>query len=251
MWALGARLLDADGEDVPPVPHAVQRVAEIDTGALDPRLAGTLIEVALDVDAPLLGARGAAAVFGPQKGATAAIVPRLAHAMKHWAGLLSALDSHPDPMSPGAGAAGGTAFAALALGAELLDGADAVLDLVDFDTAAADATLIITGEGRLDQQTLMGKAPVVVARRAQRLGRPVIAVVGSRDQSLGDDALSACGFDAVYQLLDVDQQVASDVSRSHDALVTVGAQIARSHLPDSRSGPTSPLPVSAGSTTTR
>jgi glycerate kinase len=251
LCGLGARLLDVHGDAVPPVPADLPRVTSVDTSGLDPRLTDTDIDVAIDVDAPLLGPGGAAAVFGPQKGATAATVTRLEHAMQHWTRLLSSFDSRPDPMHPGAGAAGGTAFAALALGARLVDGADVVLDLVGFDAAAADAKLVVTGEGRLDQQTLMGKAPSVVARRAQRLGLPVVAVVGSRDPRLGDHELLECGFGEVYQLIDLEAGAASDADLSRSALTTVGARIAQAHLSGPQIEPAPSLSLSTGSTSTR
>lgn len=240
---LGARLVDAAGNDVPPVPHALPRVATVDLSGLDPRLADVRLEVAVDVDAPLLGPGGAAAVFAPQKGACETTVQRLEEAMTHWAAVLSDVGTRPDPTCPGSGAAGGTAFGAQAIGARVVDGAEAMLDLVGFENAAAGAALVITGEGRLDRQTLMGKAPAVVARRARGLGIPVVAVVGSRDADLGADELAEHGIDEVYQLVDEAPGAAHDADLSRFALTNVGTRIARTRLTDPRRDPTSVRPV--------
>jgi glycerate kinase len=230
LCGLGVRLVDAAGNDVPPVPRALLDVATVDLSGLDPRLADVRLEVAVDVDAPLLGPGGAAAVFGPQKGASETTVQRLEQAMTHWATVLSTVGARPDPTHPGSGAAGGTAFGAVAIGARIVDGAEAMLDLIGFDDAAAGAALVITGEGRLDRQTLMGKAPAVVARRARGLGIPVVAVVGSRDADLDADELAEHGIGEVYQLVDEAPTAASDAGLSRTALTALGARIARTHL---------------------
>jgi glycerate kinase len=232
LCGLGARLIDAAGNDVPPTPHDLPRVTAVDLAGLDPRLVDVELEVAVDVDAALLGPGGAATVFGPQKGASAAIVHRLEQAMTHWAAVLSDVGARPDPTSPGSGAAGGTAFGALAIGARVVDGAGAVLDLIGFDEVAAGAALVITGEGRLDRQTLMGKAPAVVARRARALGIPVIAVVGSRAADVGAGELSEHGIDEVHQLVDEAPTAASDADLSRSVLATLGGRIARDRLTD-------------------
>jgi glycerate kinase len=242
LCGLGARLLDASGQTVAPVPAELPRVTTVDLSDLDLRLPGAEIEVAVDVDAPLLGLRGAATVFGPQKGATATIVHRLEQAMRHWADLLGRVGAHPDPGQPGSGAAGGAAFAAVALGARLVDGAETLLDLVGFDDTTAGAALVITGEGRLDRQTLMGKAPAVVARRAAHLGVPVVAVVGSRASDLTDHELAEHGFSEVHQLVDVAPAADGDADLSRSALTTLGARIAHRHLSAPEPDPTHAVP---------
>jgi glycerate 2-kinase len=228
---LGARLLDGDGRAVAPIPAELGRVTTVDLSGLDPRLPGTEIDVAVDVDAPLLGHRGAAAVFGPQKGASQDTVQRLEQTMRHWAELLNRARPRADPAHPGSGAPGGAAFAALAIGARLVDGAETFLDLAGFDETTAGASLVITGEGRLDRQTLMGKAPAVVARRATRLGVPCVAVVGSRSPGLTDAQLHQHGFSDAHQLIDVAPAAARDADLSRSALTALGAHIARRHLP--------------------
>ncbi|MDY3901275.1 MAG: glycerate kinase [Atopobiaceae bacterium] len=185
--ALGARLLDDAGAQVAPGAAGLERLARVDLSGLDARLAGAEVVGLTDVTNPLAGPAGAAATFGPQKGLTAADLP----AVDAWLGRLGRLLGGAvgaDVASlPGAGAAGGLGCALAALcGARLTSGIDFVLDGSRLDEALADADLAITGEGRMDAQSARGKAPVGIARRCARAGVPVIAVVGSRAEDLGD-----------------------------------------------------------------
>jgi glycerate 2-kinase len=238
LCGLGARLLDAERRELRPTAAELPRVATVDLSGLDRRLPQTRIEVAVDVDAPLLGPRGAATVFGPQKGADSDTVQRLEAAMRHWAPLLRQVRPQADPERQGSGAAGGTAFGALAIGARLVDGAETLLDLAGFDDTLADASLVITGEGRLDHQTLMGKAPAVVARRAAAAAIPCVAVVGRRTAGLSDEVLREHGFTAVHELVAVDPAVATDPDLARTTLTTIGARIGRQHLLAPRPLPT-------------
>ena len=176
--ALGARLFDASGAELPAGGGALASLARVDLGGLDPRLASCRIEVAVDVRSPLLGPRGAAAVFGPQKGATPEQVALLERGLERWVALMAG-----DPLiaeRPGMGAAGGTAFGLAAVcGARLVPGAALVCDLVGLTAALAGADLCLTGEGRLDASTAEGKAPAEVARRAAAAGVPCVALAGS------------------------------------------------------------------------
>ena len=194
LQALGARLLDAAGVPIPPGLDGVAQLDFIDLGPAAHLLDGVELIGLTDVRAPLLGARGTLAVFGPQKG----LADPAAHhgTMVAYAQLLSrafersrrAGDASRRFRSlagvPGAGAAGGLGAALLALGGALVSGADTVLDLVGFDDAVVQADLVITGEGHIDAQTAEGKAPVVVAARAKRSQKPVIALVGGRAEDL-------------------------------------------------------------------
>lgn len=174
--ALGARFLSG-GEPItqPMTGGLLARVDAVDLGKLDPRLADVRIEVACDVTNPLCGPAGAARVYGPQKGATPEQVEQLDAALAHLAERLGA-----DPNLPGAGAAGGMGFGAVAmLGATLRRGIDLVLDALRFDERVRGCDLCLTGEGRLDGQTLHGKAVAGVAQAAARHGVPVVALVGS------------------------------------------------------------------------
>ncbi|MGW6457950.1 glycerate kinase family protein [Streptomyces sp. NPDC055078] len=199
LQALGARLLDADGRELPHGGRELPRLHRIDTSGLDPRLARTEIRVACNPFNVLCGERGVARVFGPQKGATPAQVEQLAGALEHWARLLTRdLRVSADLRSgPGTGASGGLGAGLAALGARLLPRFDVLLDQLDLDARLARADLVLTAEGALDHQTPRGKVPAEVARRAKLAGRPVLALAGTigegahRVRSIGVDAYSA------------------------------------------------------------
>lgn len=223
--ALGVRLADSRGRDLARGGAALAGLAEVDLAGLDPRLAAVVLLVASDVDSPLLGAAGAAEVFGPQKGATPAEVAQLDRALARWAALTTQVTGRDLAGTPGAGAAGGTGFAAMAyLGARLLPGAGLMLDLIGFDAVLVGAALVITGEGSLDRQSLGGKAPVGVARAAARHGVPVIAVAGRVRLTAAE--LAEAGFAAAYSLADLEPDPASSIARAAELLEQAGAQIA-------------------------
>lgn len=170
--ALGARFLDSDGSDIAPGLRGLADLASVDLAGLVPLPDGG-VRVLSDVTNPLLGPTGAAAVFGPQKGLQAYDVASADRALGHLAGFLAA-----DPWQPGAGAAGGTGFALLAWGGELVPGANEVAELVDLSGALTGADLAITGEGFFDDQSLHGKAPGFVADAAGTAGAPVALIAG-------------------------------------------------------------------------
>ena len=177
--ALGARVRDASGAEVGPGGAGAATAATLDLTGLHPGLAAARIEVACDVDNPLTGPEGAAAVYGPQKGADPDQVRQLDAALAHWADVVAAATGHDHRADPGAGAAGGVGFATVAiLGATLRPGAQLMLDQLGFADALAGADLVVTGEGSLDEQTLRGKAPAAVAAAGRAAGVPVIAVAG-------------------------------------------------------------------------
>ncbi len=199
--ALGARVLDADGTDVGPGGRGAQQAARLDLTGLHPQLAHARIEVACDVDNPLTGPGGAAAVYGPQKGATTQDVTTLDTALGRWADVVAAATGRDRRAEPGAGAAGGVGFAAVAvLGATLRPGVQLVLDRLHFADIVAGADLVVTGEGALDEQTLYGKAPAGVAAAARLAGVRTVAVAGRCD--LEPDRARTAGFAAVYALTD-------------------------------------------------
>lgn len=173
--ALGARFLDTQGQPVGPGGAALAGLAAADLSGLDPRVKEVRLVLASDVDNPLTGPKGAPAVYGPQKGATPEDVATLDAALAHYAAVLG-----PDQAaSPGAGAAGGIGYGALvALGASFRPGIEVMLDVLGFAPALERATLVITGEGSLDEQTLHGKAPAGVAAAARAAGKEVVAVCG-------------------------------------------------------------------------
>ncbi|HEY3773697.1 MAG TPA: glycerate kinase [Solirubrobacteraceae bacterium] len=199
--ALGARARDASGADVGPGGAGAASAATLDLSNLHGKIAQARIEIACDVDNPLTGPQGAAAVYGPQKGAGPDQVRELDAALGHWADVVAAATGHDHRAEPGAGAAGGVGFGAIAvLGARLRPGAQLILDQLGFAGALARAQLVVTGEGSLDAQTLRGKAPAAVAAAARRAGVPVIGVAGRC--LLDAPQLQAAGFDRVYTLLD-------------------------------------------------
>jgi glycerate kinase len=228
--ALGARLLDADGREVPEGGVGLARVAGIDLAAVRERADGVRLTVACDVDNPLTGPHGAAAVYGPQKGAGPAQVLELDDALAHWARVVERATGEDLSRVPGAGAAGGVGFAALALlGATLRPGIDLLLDLVGFHDRLAGAALVVTGEGALDEQTLRGKAPAGVAAAARAAGVPVVAVCGHN--TLDDARLTAAGIRAAYALTDLEPDLQRCLDEGARLLVGLGERIATDHLP--------------------
>ena len=183
--ALGVRFLDAEGHDLPEGGAALARLARIDLSGLDPRLAQASVLVACDVDNPLCGPKGASAVYGPQKGATPEMVQELDAALGVFAGVAQAATGRDIALLPGAGAAGGLGAGLLFFTpASLRPGVAIVLETTGFEALVQGADLVITGEGRTDFQTAMGKAPVGVAAVAKRHGVPVVCIAGG----LGDGA---------------------------------------------------------------
>ena len=228
--ALGATILDADGVDIGPGGGALAAARTLDLAGLHPGLTTADVVVACDVDNPLLGPRGAAAVYGPQKGASPDDVARLDVALDGWADLVATTTGADHRDDPGAGAAGGVGFGAIAvLGATLAPGLDLVLDLTGFHDALAGTDLVITGEGSLDEQTLHGKAPAGVAAAARAAGIPVVAVAGR--SLLTDGELRAAGIAAAYVLSDETDDVEESFARPGPLLERIGARIAAEHLP--------------------
>jgi glycerate kinase len=198
--ALGAELLDASQEPIGPGGGELVKLAHIDVSGLDQRLKACRIEVACDVTNPLIGEEGATAVFGPQKGATPEMIVTLDNALAHYAQVI-AHDLDRDVMSlSGGGAAGGMGAALHAFcGAQLRQGIEIVTDALRLADQVADADLVITGEGRIDSQTIHGKVPVGVAKVAKRFNKPVIGIAGSLTADVG--VVHDHGIDAVFSVI--------------------------------------------------
>jgi glycerate kinase len=225
LQALGARLLDEHGHEVPASGGTLSRIARIELDRVTASLDGVEVVVACDVDNPLTGPNGAAAVYAPQKGATAADVALLDGALGHWADLVARVTGADDRDAPGAGAAGGVGFAAVAvLGAALRPGIDLMLDLLDFRGHLRGMDLVVVGEGSLDEQTLRGKAPAGVARVARADGIPVVAVCGRL--LLDREILRAAGIEAVWSLTDREPDPAICMRDAAALLEAVGHEIA-------------------------
>ena len=249
LQALGAHLVDECGRNIAPGLSGLEHVASIDLAPALRALNGARVVVLSDVENPLVGRRGALAVFGGQKGLPtddAEALRRYDSWMVGYGRLLDAaifearaqgLLRAPEGARtfgsvlgvPGAGAAGGLGAALLALGTELRSGVETVLDLIGFDERVRDVDLVITGEGNMDEQSAAGKAPVGVARRAKRYGKPVVAVVGGRADSL--DAVYRQGIDLVLPVcrrpMPLDQ--ALDPQEATTNLICAGESVARTY----------------------
>ena len=179
--ALGLDLADAAGREIPPTPTGLAMLARVDAHRLDPRLAQSAITIMSDVNNPLCGSRGATAIFGPQKGVRADERATIDATLARFATLAESALGVTAAAKPGAGAAGGLGFALQLAGGTFRSGADVVADLIGLDAALADADWAITGEGRTDAQTLLRKAPLVVAERARAAGVPITLLSGAVD----------------------------------------------------------------------
>jgi glycerate kinase len=225
--ALGARLLDGSGAELAPGGAALVDLDRIDVGGLDPRIAAAEVTVACDVDSPLVGPAGAAAVYGPQKGASERDVAvldaglgRLAEVVRRDLGIDVA-------QLPGAGAAGGLGGGAVCfVRAELTSGIDLLLDLLGVHEAIRGADLVVTGEGSLDEQSLAGKAPVGVARAASPLGVPVVALCGRVAVAPAD--LHGAGIGKAWSLLDLEP----DIDRAQRGAYALLARLAERAVRD-------------------
>ncbi|WP_018760862.1 glycerate kinase [Arthrobacter sp. 135MFCol5.1] len=227
LQGLGARLLDSRNNELPPGGAALANLHSIDFTHFEPRLADTRFVLASDVDNPLLGAQGAAAVFGPQKGATPQDVGMLDAALARFVEVLAreiGFRAVKAAEAPGAGAAGGVGYAAIAvLAATRRPGIDVVLEFTELADRLAGADLVITGEGSLDEQSLLGKTPMGVARAAAAQGVPVVAVCGRT--TLDHGQASAAGFDDVYALTALESDVNRCIAEAGPLLEQLGTQI--------------------------
>jgi glycerate kinase len=227
--ALGAVLTGADGRPVAPGGGALPGLVSVDLAGLDPRVRLTTFVIASDVDNPLLGPAGAAAVYAPQKGATPADVELLEAGLTRWADAVAAAVGHDGSRAPGAGAAGGVGFAAMTmLGATSRPGLELLLEMTGFSDLLAGAGLVVTGEGSLDEQSLHGKAPVGVAQEAARHGVPAVAVAGRT--TLGADVLHDAGFVATYTLEELEPDLARCIAEAGPLLERIGRRIAQTWL---------------------
>ncbi|MFK0039566.1 glycerate kinase [Paenarthrobacter sp. NPDC090517] len=206
--ALGVRILDAHGQELPEGGAALCSAARVDFSGLDPRLASCQLELALNPFNVLCGPQGVARVFGPQKGATPDQVEELSKGLDHWAGLLAEATGTPEEFlrnGAGTGASGGLGAGLAAVGARLVPRFELLLDSglagIDLDAHIAKADLVVTAEGAIDFQTPRGKVPAEVARRAQRAGVPVLAFAGSIGKDAAD--VHAAGIDAIAGIIPI------------------------------------------------
>ena len=234
LMGLGAKFFTEAGEPIPLGGGGLFVLSYIDFTELDPRIAQTRIVLASDVDSVLLGSAGAAKQFAPQKGADPLQVEVLEVGLNQLMRVLNsgsqiwAERANSAVGSEGSGAGGGLGFAVLLIEGKRVQGADFILDLLDFDDALQNSRLVITGEGALDEQSLAGKLPVALATRARALNIPVFAVVGTC--KLGIKTYLAAGITQVFALDKLDPRCATDSQLSLKLLTQVGKEIA-TYLP--------------------
>ncbi len=198
--ALGVRFLDENGQEIEEGGGYLSSLAGIDISCMDARLAGVKIEVACDVDNPLIGPKGASAIFGPQKGATPEVVKQLDKNLEHYAAIIDRDIGIKIANVPGAGAAGGLGGGLLAfMQADLKRGVDIVIEATRLSQLVADADLVITGEGKIDSQTIFGKTPIGVARTAKNFSISVIAIAGNAASD--SNVVYEHGIDAVFSIV--------------------------------------------------
>jgi glycerate kinase len=228
LQALGARLRDPEGTDLYLGGGALVQLDSADLSQLHPGLADVHLVLAADVDTELLGPRGAAAGYAPQKGADADQVARLDYGLGVLARAVADQIGRDDSERPASGAAGGAGFGLLTLGARYVPGAEFVLDLLGFDTALDGADLVVAGEGCLDRQSLAGKAPMAVARRAAARGVRVVAVVGRCD--LSRDELASVGIAEVYALTDLEPDEARSMANAAELVERQAARLGQTFV---------------------
>lgn len=230
LMGLGVKFANETGESISLGGGGLSTLSSADFSGIDPRIETTKIILASDVDSPLLGQFGAARLFSPQKGADplqveilelgiSRLVKVLGKDWKSWGKRTRAAME-----TPGAGAGGGLGFAALLIGATRVSGADYILDVLDIGGALQRCDLVVTGEGSLDQQSLAGKLPIVLAARARALNIPVVAVVGTC--RLSKEEYLPSGISQVYTLDEIDSRCVSDSEISSRLLTQIGSEIA-------------------------
>ena len=226
LQALGLRLLDKDGQSIGFGGAELANITEIQTAGLDPRLQQVQIEVACDVNNPLCGERGASAIFGPQKGATAEMVKQLDAALAHFATIAERDCGKQIREQAGAGAAGGMGGGLLLLPhVQLKAGVQIVLANLKLAEQVKDADLVITGEGRMDAQSILGKTPVGVARTAKQFNKPVVAIVGCLREDY--DVVYEHGIDAVFPIIRSLGDLPTILKQGEQNLISAAENVAR------------------------
>lgn len=204
--------------------YALRNVEAIDLGEARERVKDIQLTIASDVDNPLLGLRGASAVFGPQKGASEELVMQLEGSLEHFAKICGKRPDGKDPaVALGAGAAGGLGYGLMQIGATRISGIEAIMDMLNINGAINDVDLVITGEGCLDDQSLHGKVIAGIAARAAKLGKPCVAVAGQ--VRLGKREASAAGIDSAYSMSELVGKEQS-MNKPQETLTALAARIA-------------------------
>ncbi|SUC11022.1 glycerate kinase [Pasteurella canis] len=226
LQALGGRFLDKDQREIQLGGESLQTLSKIDLTHLDPRLKEIEIQVACDVTNPLCGPNGASAIFGPQKGATAEMVQQLDHALHHFSTIVEQQYHLNIREQSGSGAAGGMGAGLLLLpNVRLQSGVEIIINAVNLIKQVENADLIITGEGRMDSQTVQGKTPAGVAKVAKYFNKPVIAIVGSLKEDY--EVVYDIGIDAVFPILHQVENLDITLKKGKENLISTAQNIAR------------------------
>lgn len=226
LQVLGIRFLNAQQQEIGFGGEQLAFISQIDLSALDPRLAQVEIEVACDVNNPLCGEYGASAIFGPQKGATAAMVEQLDKALAHFAQVVKSQLGKEIALHAGAGAAGGMGAGLLLLpNVRLKSGVQIVMEATHLQDKISQADLVITGEGRMDAQSIAGKTPIGVARLAKELNKPVIAIVGSLREDYS--VVYQHGIHAVFPIIRQLSSLDELLKQGKENLISTAENVAR------------------------
>ena len=246
LQAIGIQLLDPENQHIPWGGGALSNLNHIDISHLDPALKKCRITIACDVTNPLIGAKGASVIFGPQKGADQQMVEQLDANLKHFGQLLEQLSERIIIEHPGSGAGGGVCAALLAvLDTHLCSGIDLVMEAVDLENRLKDADLVITGEGRIDSQSIHGKVPIGVAKLAKKYHKPVIGIAGSLSHDV--EVVYEHGLDGVFSVilkpcslttaLDEATMNLQITARNIAQLLAIGQQMGGLHMPKGQDKP--------------
>ncbi|STY61963.1 glycerate kinase [Mannheimia haemolytica] len=226
LQALGATFLNAEQREISFGGEALSQIQQIDLSGLDSRLSQVEFEVACDVDNQLCGERGASAIFGPQKGATTEMVKTLDHALLHFAETVKSQLGIEIAEKAGAGAAGGMGGGLLLLPNVMLrSGVQIILEATELAEKLADADLVVTGEGRMDAQSIAGKTPIGVAKAAKQFGKPVIAIVGSLKEDY--PVVYQHGIDAVFPIIRQVSHLEAVLKSGKENLISTAENVAR------------------------
>lgn len=222
--ALGALFLDENGKSVEPTGEGLREITKVDLENIDYRIRDSEIIVACDVNNPLLGEMGAAHIYGPQKGADVYIIKRLDENLENFSVIVSNTIGKSLENIPGAGAAGGLGYALMAFfGARLESGIDLILEAARFDENLMEADLVITGEGKLDEQSLMGKAVSGIASRCVKNNVPIVALAGT--VSVSQEQLKKSGVTAAFSIQKEVTDVETAIKNTHENLLFASEQI--------------------------
>ncbi|WP_208559907.1 glycerate kinase [Marinilactibacillus kalidii] len=231
--ALGVSFLDSQDNPIPNGLKGLDKLAKIDTTKIDPRIAGVKINMLSDVTNPLIGEHGAIAVYGPQKGIPQELIHKLDRSMVHYTKVIQESLGIAIENVPGAGAAGGLGAALKVFcQAETYKGIKKILELIAIEDKIAQASLVITGEGKLDAQSINGKVPVGIAKLAKKYQKPVIAVVGSRDRDISK--VYEAGIDLVLPIVNRPVSLAEAMDQVQENVVIAGETAIRAYLLNNR-----------------